>query len=282
MVEPLSMDDFEFVRALVRSQAGIVIEVHRQYLVESQLVALVRREGIDSVQSLIARLRAASGDPMESKVIDALSPDETAFFRDSRHFDLLRKVIIPAAIVAGRKDRVLNIWCAATATGQEAYSILMLVQEHFPELLEWNFRLLATDLSAESLQRARTGKYSRIEANRGLPAPLLVKNFMRQGIEWEISETLRERVDFQRLNLVCEWGGLPTLDIVLLRHVLTHVDAETEREILTRIGRFMRPGGVLLLGGEETLREPTSEFEAVTIEGTLHYRFRAGGPLQSE
>ena len=279
--DSLETSEFEFIRALMRSQAGIVIDPRRKYLVESQLVGLIRREGIASLQSLVGGMRANPGDSIEHKVIDVLSPDETAFFRDPWHFDLLRTVILPAAIEAGRPERVLNLWCAATSTGQEAYSLLMLVQEHFPELLEWKLRLLATDLSFESLERARTGRYSLLEINRGLPACLLVKHFMRQGIEWEIAETLRHRVEFQRLNLVSEWGGLPLMGVVLLCNVLAHVDVTTEHKLLVRIRRFMRPGGMLLLGANEVLRDSSDDFEPVTMNGTTYYRYRSTEPLGS-
>lgn len=276
IVEKMGPTEFDFIRNLVRDQAAIVLEVGKEYLVESRLVALVRKEGIASIPALVTQLRAAPGGPLQRKVVDAMTTNETSFFRDLHPFEALRKFIIPAALERRKTDRTLNFWCGAASTGQEPYSILMLIHEHFPDLLGWNFRFVATDLSADVLARAKAGKFSQLEVNRGLPAHLLVKHFMRQGMEWEIREDLRKRVEFRELNLIREWPVMPSMDIVFLRNVLIYFDADTKKQILGRIRRLLRPGGSLILGGAETTLGLDDEYERVVVDKTTFYRVKNG------
>ena len=270
----MTTPDFDFVRSYVRDQAAIVLEPGKEYLVESRLQTLARKEQIASVDELVAQLRAKPNSPLHRKVVDAMTTNETSFFRDIHPFDALRKSILPELLARNGQERKLNFWCGAASTGQEPYSVLMMMAEHFPALLGWDMKFIATDLSREVIARAKAGRYNQLEVNRGLPASLLVKHFTRQGAEWEIREELRKRVDYRELNLIGDWPWMPQLDIVFMRNVLIYFDIETKKAILAKIRRLLRPGGYLLLGGAETTLNLDEGFERVPLEKTTCYRNR--------
>ena len=266
--------DFDYVRKYVREQAAIVLEPGKEYLVESRLLTLARKENMGSVDVLISRLRAEPRGPLHRKVVDAMTTNETSFFRDVHPFDTLRKSILPEIIARRAAERKISFWCGAASSGQESYSALMLIAEHFPELLQWDLRFVATDLSCDMLTRAKAGRFSQLEVNRGLPATLLVKYFSRHGAEWEIKPDLRRRVDFRELNLLSEWSMLMPVDVILLRNVLIYFDLETKKSILAKARRILRPGGYLLLGGAETTTNVDDAFERVVFNKTTCYRVR--------
>lgn len=270
--------DFDYVRHFVRGQAAIVLEPGKEYLVESRLLTLARRENLPSIEDLVARLRSSPRGDLHRKVIDAMTTNETSFFRDIHPFETLRKSILPELIARRASERQLNIWCGAASTGQEPYTIMMVIAEHFPELLNWNFKFVATDISTDVLARARSGRFSQLEVNRGLPASLLVKYFVRQGAEWEFRPELRRRVEFREMNLVADWNGLPQLDLIFLRNVLIYFDLETKRSILAKARRLLRPGNYLLLGGAETTFNIDDAFERVVLEKTICYRLPDSTP----
>jgi len=269
--------DFDYVRKYVRAQAAIVLEPGKEYLVESRLLTLSRKESLGSVDELMTRLRAEPGGALHRKVVDAMTTNETSFFRDIHPFDALRKWILPEVIARRAAERKLSLWCGAASTGQEPYSVLMLIAEHFPALLTWDLRFIATDLSTDVLTRARSGRFSQLEVNRGLPATLLVKHFSRQGVEWEVKPELRRRVEFREMNLLSEWSLLPPVDVIFLRNVLIYFDVETKKGILAKTRRVLRPGGYLLLGGAETTLNVDDAFERVTYDKTTCYRIGGVG-----
>jgi chemotaxis protein methyltransferase CheR len=172
-------------------------------------------------------------------------------------------VVIPTLIEKRRDSRRLNIWCAATATGQEPYTVALVLREHFPELMDWKVTLIASDISKEMLNRAREGKYSQIEVNRGLPAMLMVKYFQQHGTSWQIKEELRNMVDFQEINLAKSWPTMPFMDLVLIRNVMIYFDVATKKSILGKIGKLLRQDGYLLLGGAETTFQLDDSFRRV-------------------
>jgi chemotaxis protein methyltransferase CheR len=266
--------DFDYVRKYVREQAAIVLEPGKEYLVESRLQTLARKENLGSIDILISKLRSDPNNGLHRKVVDAMTTNETSFFRDIHPFEALRKFILPELVARHAQERQLNFWCGAASTGQEPYSIMMLIAEHFPELLGWNIKFTATELCGEVLARARCGRFNQLEVNRGLPASLLVKYFVRQGGEWEIREDLRRRVDFRELNLVRDWSLNPPLDIIFLRNVLIYFDVETKKIILAKIRRLLRPGGYLLLGGAETTFNIDDAFERKVVDKTTFYRLK--------
>jgi chemotaxis protein methyltransferase CheR len=244
--------DFDFIRKLLRERSAIVLEDGKQYLVESRLAPLVRELKVDSIADLVRLLRAPLSSVLQQQVVEAMVTTETTFFRDVHPFEALRKAVIPDLVQKRRHERRLNIWCAACSTGQEPYSIALTLREHFPELAGWNVRILATDLSRGVLARAREGRYSQIEVNRGLPAALLVKYFRQHGTSWQLHDAMRSMVDFQELNLAGAWPPLPRMDLVFLRNVMIYFEVETKKTILGRIANVLQTDGYLLLGGAET------------------------------
>jgi chemotaxis protein methyltransferase CheR len=266
--------DFDYVRHYVRDQAAIVLEPGKEYLVESRLQTLARKEKFSSIDDLLGKLRSDTGKSLHRKVVDAMTTNETSFFRDIHPFDALRKFLLPELVTRRAPERQLNFWCGATSTGQEPYSVLMLIAEHFPQLLDWNIKFLATDLCSEALARARSGRFNQLEVNRGLSASLLVKYFFRDGAEWEVREDLRRRLDFSELNLVRDWPFKMPLDIVFLRNVMIYFEVETKKAILAKIRRLLRPGGYLLLGGAETTFNVDDAFERVVFDKTTFYRLK--------
>ncbi len=244
--------DFDVVCKLLRERSAVVLEPGKEYLVEARLGPLARRLQFGSLEDLIARLRTEPDNGLHRQVVEALLTGETSFFRDRHPFEALRKSVLPELIAKRRGERRLNVWCAAASTGQEPYSFALLVREHFPELAGWTLSLLATDLSADVLARARAGRYNQIEVNRGLPASLLVKYFEQHGTDWELKPAVRAMVDFREVNLARPWPPLPAMDLVLLRNVMIYFDVDTKKTVLGRLARLLRPDGYLLLGGAET------------------------------
>ena len=245
-------EDFDYIRKIVRDRSAIALEDGKQYLVDSRLAPLVRKMNLNSIADLVALLRAPFSDELEQQVVEAMVTTETTFFRDLNPFEALRKEVIPVLIEKRRIERSLNIWCAACSTGQEPYSLALMIREHFPQLAGWNLKILATDLSREVLARAREGRYSQIEVNRGLPAALLVKHFRQHGNSWQLHDDVRSMVEFKELNLVRAWPLLPRMDLVFLRNVMIYFDVETKKGILSRMASVLRADGYLLLGGAET------------------------------
>jgi chemotaxis protein methyltransferase CheR len=244
--------DFDTIRRLLLQRSAIVLEKDKRYLVESRLAPLVRETGSGTIGGLIARSRCDTGNELHRQIVEALVTTETSFFRDHHPFEALRKVGIPELIDRRRAERRLHIWCAASSTGQEPYTVAILIREHFPELADWKVSLLATDLSKGVLARARQGRYNQIEVNRGMPAALLVKHFDQHGTDWQLKPGVRSMVEFREINLAEAWPALPPMDLILMRNVMIYFDVPTKKDILARVARVLRPDGYLLLGGSET------------------------------
>ncbi len=249
----VSPEDFRFVSAFVRDAAAIVLESGKEYLVETRLGPVAERSGLDGIPSLVRELRRDRHGALARAVVDAMTTNETSFFRDVGPYQHLRQSVIPALIDARRADKRLSIWCAAASSGQEPYSLAMLLREHFPQLESWTVQFIATDISQAMLARCRNGVYSQLEVNRGLPAPLLVKYFQKKGLDWQVDERLRNWIEWREFNLVGRaWNSLPKFDLVLLRNVMIYFDVETKRGILANMRRVLRPDGYLFLGTAET------------------------------
>ncbi len=272
---PIDAVDFNYVRKLVRKQSAIVLDDHKAYLIEARLAPLVRRQGCTSIRELLRGLRDRPPNRLHRQVVEAMTTNETSFFRDRRPFDALKNPIIPALMEKRDGTRALNIWCGACSSGQEPYSIAMLLREHFPSLVTWDVRLLGTDLSTEVLEKAKAGCYSKMEVNRGLPITLLTKYFENVGFEWRIREVIRQRVEFRPMNLIERWPPMPAMDIVFLRNVLIYFDLETRRKILGQIRQILRPDGYLFLGTAETTMNLDEAYERVVFEEAVCYRLRS-------
>ena len=245
-------EDFEVVRRLLRERSAIVLEPSKKYLAETRLEPLAHRMKFASIGELIAQVRSASNLGIQRQIVEAMVTSESSFFRDHHPFDALRKVVIPDLIERRRSERRLSIWCAASANGQEPYSVALLLREHFPQLTGWQITLLASDISRDVLARAREGRFSQIEVNRGLPAALLVKYFEQHGTDWQLEHRVRSMVEFREINLAQPWPPLPRMDLVMIRNVMIYFDVDTKKVILGRLTRLLRPDGYLLLGGSET------------------------------
>jgi chemotaxis protein methyltransferase CheR len=249
----ISAATFDFVRTLICDQAGIILERDKQYLVEARLIPVARKQGFDSADALVSQVSRTNDAALRQSVIEAMTTNETTFFRDGEPFEALRKHVIPDLVAKRAAAKELRIWCGAASTGQEPYSLAMLLLEDFPQLATWKVTIQATDLSEEVLARARKGRFTQLEVNRGLPITYLVKHFDKQGLEWELKPRVRERVAFDKLNLVKPWPSLMgPFDLVMLRNVMIYFDVPTKTQILDRMHRVLRSDGYLFLGSAET------------------------------
>lgn len=249
----LPLADFEFVASFARRSAAIIIEPGKDYFVESRLTPLASSNACGSVPEFINLLRKTpTSNPLHNKVLDALTTNETFFFRDIAPFDALRESLIPGLIAQRAAQRSLAFWSAASSTGQEAYSLCILLREHFPQLVDWNIQIIGTDLSATVLAQARAGRYNEFEINRGLSPALIQKYFTREGSAWTANAELRRMVDFRPMNLIEPWPRLPLFDVVLMRNVMIYFDVPTKQTILRNIRANLQPKGALILGSAET------------------------------
>lgn len=271
----VSPEDFRFVCAFMRDAAAIVLDAGKEYLVETRLGPVASRAGLSGIAELIREVRRDRHGPLARSVVDAMTTNETSFFRDVAPYQHLRQNVLPALINARGAERRLRIWCAAASSGQEPYSLAMLLSEHFPQLEAWDLQILATDISQTMLARCRSGVYSQLEVNRGLPAALLIKYFRKNGLDWQVDERLRNRIEWREFNLVGRgWGVLPKFDLVLLRNVMIYFDLETKRGILANVRRVLRPDGYLFLGTAETTANLDDAFQPDSMHSSC-FRQRA-------
>lgn len=277
----MSLDpaNLAFVRDLVRRRSAVVLESDKDYLVETRLEDLARRQGVASAKDLVRQVRAQPGGDLERQAVEVLLTSETSFFRDFHPFECLRLEVLPELIRRRASERALRVWCAACASGQEPYSVAMLLREDFPQVLGWDLQILASDLSAELLDRARQGVYRQLEVNRGLPARFLVKYFRQRGGEWLLADEVRRMVEFRQHNLAADWP-LPAMDVILLRNVLIYFDVATKQAVLAKVRRVLRPDGCLLLGGAETTLNLDPAFARVPCGRSSYYRLVSGSERQ--
>jgi chemotaxis protein methyltransferase CheR len=243
---------FEALREFLHERSGLSLEGDKLYLLESRLLPIAREAGLTDLASLVKRLQTGDRDIAQS-VIDAMTTNETFFFRDRIPFDKFRNVMLPRLLESRAAGRRLRIWCAACSTGQEPYSLAMLLDEEARRLTGWNIEILATDLSRRTIESARQGLYSQFEVQRGLPITLLLRYFQRAGDRWQVNEFLRSRVTFREFNLMSDFRPLGTFDAIFCRNVLLYFDVATKRDILARLSKILAPDGFLLMGSAETV-----------------------------
>ncbi|GAA3531349.1 CheR family methyltransferase [Nocardioides daeguensis] len=248
---------FASVSALVRRETSMVYDEGKEYLVEARLNPLAAARGL-GLEEYVARLAFDADE--RRKVVDALTINETSWFRDHTPYQAFTDAMLPALLERRQITRRLRIWSAACSSGQEAYSIAMLLDQHLPP--GWSYEIVATDISTAMLERVRAGRYSQVEVNRGLPATSLVRYFTRVGRDWEITERLRERVTVKHLNLAAPYVGLGSFDVIWLRNVLIYFEAATKQDILRRMLPMLADDGYLLLGSSETTLDMPADLAA--------------------
>jgi chemotaxis protein methyltransferase CheR len=269
-----SSGDYGYLRELVFGLSQNVLDPSRDYLFETRLTRLLRNQGMTRVEELVGHLKRGRDPVLERSIAEAMTINETSFFRDSRPFDLLRTDLLPKLIEARRHVRSLRFWSAACSSGQEAYSLGMMMMEHFPMLAGWNLRIEGTDICAEVVERAKAGRYYRIEMNRGLPARFVVRYFDHSGENWTVKDEVRKLCHFRQANLC--GPQLPfsraddRFDIIFLRNVMLYFSQETRRALLNNIHRILAPDGVLFLGSSEQPADP-SIWTTVLAGGTCHF-----------
>ena len=265
--------DFEFVTSFARRSAAIIIEPGKDYFVESRLSSLASSHACSSVPDFINLLRKTpSSSALHGKVLDALTTNETFFFRDIAPFDALRETVIPKLIAQRAAQRSLAFWSAASSTGQEAYSLAIMLRENFPQITDWRIQIIGTDLSATVLKQARAGRYNEFEINRGLSPELIKKHFTHEGNAWTANAELRGMVDFRPMNLIEPWPRLPLFDVVLMRNVMIYFDVPTKQAILRNIRTTLQPQGSLLLGSAETTINLDAGWQSVGLGRATVYQ----------
>jgi chemotaxis protein methyltransferase CheR len=269
----IAPEAFGFVCDLVRRESAIVLEAGKEYLVESRLLPLARAQGDLDIDSYVDRARRSPHGPVVREIVEALTTNETSWFRDSEPFVGLRGSVLPELVAARTSARRLRVWSAACSSGQEPYSIAMVLAEA-PQLAGWSFDVLGTDLSLEMVERARDGRYSQLEMNRGLPAPSLVRWFERDGAAWRVNRELAAMASFRQLNLVRPLLALGRFDLVFLRNVLIYFDLATKREVLQRLRAVLAPDGYLFLGASETTMGVDDAWERVPVGRSSAYRIK--------
>ncbi len=270
----LATAEFDYLRALVKDHTAIVLDAGKEYLAETRLAPLLSEHGCTSVQELVMQLRRQSFNGLHRKVLNAMTNNETWFFRDANCFAALTGFVLPEMVKRRARERKLAIWSAACSSGQEPYSIAMALCEQF-HLPGWSLSILGTDFSTTILERARTGLYRQMEVNRGLPVTLLTRYFKQQGLHWQLKPEILAMVQLRFLNLAESWNEtVPPADIVMLRNVLIYFDVETRKAILGRIRRVLRRDGFLFLGCAETTLNLDVGFEVVQAGKYVCYQLK--------
>jgi chemotaxis protein methyltransferase CheR len=262
-------ENYRFLQEHVRSRVGIVFEDNKHYLFESRLAPIVKQHGLSSINDLCALLRADRDVELAHQVVEAMTTNETYFFRDPAQYEVIRTVLLPKLKEERQDTRTLRFWSAASSTGQEAYTLAMLLLEN--GLQDWNIQILGTDFSEKVVERARSGVYQQIEVNRGLPAALLVKYFRRSGLDWHLSDVVRRMVRFETIDLRKSMRTLGPFDLVFCRNVMIYFDNETKRSIMKEIHSTVFRGGWLLLGGAETAINLEERFDRLTVGNVTVY-----------
>jgi chemotaxis protein methyltransferase CheR len=267
----LAATSFDWVRELVHRESAIVLQPGKEYLVEARLLPLARQMGLPDVGKLVDTLRSKPDIEGTRKVVEALTTNETSWFRDGDPFTALTSTVLPELLAARGPSERLTIWSAACSSGQEPYTIAMLLEDALPNASA-RVAITATDLSREMVERTKAGRFSQLEINRGLPAPMLVRHFSRVGNEWEVAPALRRMVTASECNLAAPLPRMGPFDVVYLRNVLIYFDLSTKQAILRRVRQVMRPDGWLFLGAAETTLGVDDSWERVVIGRSSAYR----------
>ncbi|MFZ5789650.1 MAG: CheR family methyltransferase [Pseudomonadota bacterium] len=260
----MNRDDFDMICRLLRQRSGLVLSADKAYLMESRLLPVARKWKLASFEDLAKAIRAKPDEGLIRDVVEAMTTNESFFFRDIKPFDQFKEIVLPAMLKSRAGQRRLRIWSAACSSGQEPYSLAMILSEMASQLAGWSIEIVATDLSTEILTRAMEGLYSQFEVQRGLPIALLVKYFTQVGDRWQINPKIRQMVDYREFNLLNDPAPLGRFDVVFCRNVLIYFDQETKAKVLDRVANLMPEDGFLFLGGAETVLGLTERFRLIS------------------
>jgi chemotaxis protein methyltransferase CheR len=272
-----SDSDYAYLRELVMDQSANLIDPSRNALFDTRLTPIARLAGASNLHDFVGLLRSGRPAHLHRVVAEAMTVNETSFFRDVQPFEMLRQVVLPNLIKERGRGKRLRIWSAASSTGQEAYSLAMLIAEHFPMLATWDVKVIGTDISRQVVDYAQRGRYRRLEVNRGLPARMLLKYMVRVDEEWEVCPQIRSLCEFQYANLCGPLLHLPQFDLVLLRNVLLYFSQHDRGALFTDVHRKMMPNGYLVLGTAEQAEDSTNLFEVEFAANCYFYRPLSGG-----
>lgn len=278
----IQTEDFELLRGVVKSRSGLTLSPDKAYLLENRLMAVARKWGMDDIDGLATTVRGEPGEELLREITEAMTTNETLFFRDNSPFEQLQKVVFPRLMANRQTTRHIRIWSAGCSSGQEPYSISMVLKELGPILNDWRIDILATDISRAMLEKARSGLYTQFEVQRGLPIAMLMKYFKQSGDKWEMDPAIRAMVKFEEFNLLDDPTRLGQFDIVFCRNVLIYLDQPTKTKVLEGIFRLMLPDSVLYMGGAETVMGVTEKFLPVNeYRGMYEVAGAAGGGASS-
>lgn len=253
--------EYDYLRQFLKSRSGLVLSNEKQYLIESRLLPVARKAGLQSIAALVAKLKEPRETVLAEAVVEAMTTNESFFYRDKTPFEHFTQMMIPEMLKARAAQKKIRIWCAAASTGQEPYTLAMCLKEMESKLAGWRIEILGTDISNEVLDRAKAGTYTQFEVQRGLPIQLLLKYFTQQGESWTISPQLRSMVQWRKFNLLDSFASFGQFDIVFCRNVLIYFDQPTKVDILGRISKVLAPDGYLVLGAAETVVGLTDAFK---------------------
>ncbi|ALJ37633.1 chemotaxis protein CheR [Azospirillum brasilense] len=266
----MRVEDFDMFSTLLKQRSGLVLTRDKAYLLESRLMPVARKWNMKGLEELASTVRTRKDEALLRDITEAMTTNESSFFRDQKPFDQFKQIVLPKLMEARSAKRSIRIWSAACSSGQEAYSLAMLLSEDAAKLAGWRIEIVGTDISAEMVERSKSGIYTQFEVQRGLPIQMLVKHFKQQGDKWQISQQLRQMASFREFNLLGDLSGLGQFDIVFCRNVLIYFDQPTKTKVLEAIARQMPQDGVLYLGGAETVLGITDRFKPVEGQRGLY------------
>lgn len=259
----MKVEDFEFLSTLIKQRSGLVLTQEKSYLLESRLMPVARKRGLKGLDELVQELRSRREEELTQDVTEAMTTNESFFFRDVKPFDLFRDQVMPELLKSRADKKTFRVWCAAASSGQEPYSLAITLLEQAQLLAGWRTEILGTDISREILEKAKSGLYSQFEVQRGLPIQMLLKYFEKKDDMWQASSALRTMVQYKELNLLNDFQNIGKFDVVFCRNVLIYFDQDTKARVLEQISRLMPPDGILFLGGAETVLGITEKFKPV-------------------
>ena len=266
----MTPQEFDWLRNHLKQQSGLVLTNEKQYLVESRLLPVARKAGLTTLSALIAKMKEPGQSVLAATVVEAMTTNESFFFRDKTPFDHFTGTMLPQLLEARARERRLRIWCAAASTGQEPYSLAMCLKEAEAKLAGWRIEIIGTDLSSDVLEKAKAGIYTQFEVQRGLPINQLLKYFTQTGDTWQINSNLRSMIQYRKLNLLEPFSSLGQFDIIFCRNVLIYFDNATKVDILQRMAKMMPADGYLVLGAAETVVGLTDAFKPMSDRRGLY------------